>query len=81
MKNNLRWLRRRDRTDRTGGGVGRRRRGLNLEILALEDRQMLSMVIGVTSAADSGPGTLLRRRRGGQRGHDAGRDRLRPDGR
>ena len=28
------------------------------EVLALEDRQMLSMVIAVTSAADSGPGTL-----------------------
>ena len=57
MKNNLWWTRRRDRTDRTGGGR-RGRRGFQLEILALEDRQMLSMVIDVSSAADSGPGTL-----------------------
>ena len=41
MKNNTRWFRRSDRTDK-----------------ARSARRMLSMVIGVTSTADSGPGTL-----------------------
>ena len=58
MKNNLSGSRRRDRTDKSGPVRGGPRRGLKLEVLALEDRQMLSMVIAVTSMADSGPGTL-----------------------
>jgi hypothetical protein len=58
MNVNLPRSQRGDRTCRTGGSRGGPRRGQALEVLALEDRQMLSMTISVTNAADSGPGTL-----------------------
>ena len=58
MKSDLSWFRRRDRTDKKGHGRGGARRGVTLDVTALESRQLLSMVINVTSPADSGQGTL-----------------------
>jgi fibronectin-binding autotransporter adhesin len=58
MKYNPRWFRPRDRTGKAGPKRGCPRRGASPEVVALEDRRMLSMLIEVTSTADSGPNTL-----------------------
>src|SRR4051794_9551893 len=65
MNNDQGWFGRRKRAGaaRHGSGGPKRgrggpRRGAVLEVLALEDRQLLSTIFMVTSKADSGPGTL-----------------------
>ena len=65
MNDNQNWFQRRARVDSTAPlGGGRRRPRLRArlrvrpEVLLLEDRRLLSLVIPVTSPGDSGPGTL-----------------------
>jgi hypothetical protein len=58
MKSKTRRPRRSDRIGEAGPSRGAPRRRVRPEVLALEGRHLLSTVIKVTSAADSGPGTL-----------------------
>ena len=56
MSSNQRWLRRRRGGEATHRAGGRRR--LRPDVLMLEDRRLMTTVIPVTSAGDTGSGTL-----------------------
>jgi hypothetical protein len=61
MNDKQQWFLRRarvDSTERLGGERRRPRHRVRPEVLVLEERRLLSLVIPVTSPGDSGPGTL-----------------------